>query len=54
MITKNNEQLKIKLRDKNGLTLHNAELLRRSVIGAKSSTKTFKSGASLIKGAIKD
>lgn len=48
MITENNEQLKIELRDKNGLTLRNTELLRKSVISAKNSTETFKSGTSLL------
>ncbi|MFZ4632150.1 MAG: type II toxin-antitoxin system RelB/DinJ family antitoxin [Patescibacteria group bacterium] len=50
----NARNLPFELRGENGLTLHNAELLRGSIISAKNNTKTFKSGASLLKDALKD
>jgi addiction module RelB/DinJ family antitoxin len=42
------------LRDVNGFTLRNAEILRGSIKDAKDSGKSFKTGASLIKDALKD
>jgi len=50
----NARNLPFELRGENGLTLHNAELLRESIISANNSTKTFKNGATLLKDALKD
>ena len=48
----NAKNLPFELRGENGLTLRNAELLRASIIDAKNSSKSFTSGASLIKDAL--
>ncbi len=50
----NTKNIPFELRDENGLTLRNAEMLRESVISAKNSPKSFKSGSSLIKDALSD
>lgn len=50
----NAKNLPFEIRGENGLTLHNAEILRESVISAKNSTKSFKSGAALLKDALRD
>lgn len=50
----NARNLPFELRDENGLTLRNAEILRESVISAKSNTKTFKSGSTLLRDALSD
>lgn len=50
----NAKNLPFELRGENGLTLRNAEILRESIISAKSSPKSFKNGASLIKDALSD
>lgn len=50
----NARNLPFELRGENGLTLHNAEILRESIISAKNSTKTFKSGSTLLKDALKN
>lgn len=50
IITKN---IPFELRDENGLTLRNAELLRESIVDAKSNSKTFKKGSDLLKDALK-
>jgi DNA-damage-inducible protein J len=50
----NARNLPFELRGENGLTLHNAELLRESIISAKNSTKIFKDGASLLKDTLSD
>ena len=42
------------LRDENGFTLREAKILRESVAEGKKIKKTFKSGAALIKDALKD
>ena len=42
------------LRGENGLTLRSAEVLRESIANAKDSTKSFKTGSSLIKDALAD
>jgi DNA-damage-inducible protein J len=42
------------LRDANGLSLKSAEILRESISDAKKSNKSFKTGAALIKAALKD
>jgi len=61
MITKNNKQIKIcinsknppcELRDENEFTLRNAKILRKSVISARNSNKTFAKGSALIKDAL--
>lgn len=38
----------------NGLTLRGAENLRESIVSAKESKKTFKTGSALIKDALQD
>ncbi len=50
----NAKNLPFELRGENGLTLRKAEILRESIISAKNSSKSFKSGASLIKDALSD
>ena len=50
----NAKNLPFELRDENGLTLHNAEVLRESIVSAKNSIKSFKSGSALIKDALSD
>ncbi len=50
----NARNLPFELRGENGLTLHNAEMLRESIISAKNSTKTFKSGSALLKDVLRD
>ncbi|MFA6107097.1 MAG: type II toxin-antitoxin system RelB/DinJ family antitoxin [Patescibacteria group bacterium] len=42
------------LRDENGFTLREAKMLRESIAEGKKIKKTFKSGAALIKDALKD
>jgi DNA-damage-inducible protein J len=49
----NAKNIPFELRDENGLTLKKAEVLRESIVDAKNSTKTFKSGSALIKDALK-
>lgn len=49
----NAKNLPFELRGENGLTLNGAEALRESIISARNSTKTFKSGSSLLKDALK-
>lgn len=50
----NAKNLPFEIRGENGLTLHNAEVLRESVVSAKNSSKSFKSGAALLKDALRD
>lgn len=50
----NTRNLPFELRGENGLTLRSAELLRESIISAKNSPKTFKSGSALLRDALKD
>ncbi|MFA5000491.1 MAG: type II toxin-antitoxin system RelB/DinJ family antitoxin [Patescibacteria group bacterium] len=42
------------LRGENGFTLRNAEVLRKSIIDAKNSNKSFNKGSLLIKDALHD
>ncbi len=49
----NAKNIPFELRGENGLTLRNAEILRKSIIDAESSSKSFKSGKELIKDALK-
>jgi addiction module RelB/DinJ family antitoxin len=50
----NSKNIPFELRDENGLTLKKAEILRESIVDAKNSSKSFKTGSSLIKDALKD
>lgn len=50
----NTKSFPCELRDENGLTLRNAEILRQSIVEARKSDKAFKKGSSLIKDALKD
>lgn len=49
----NAKNIPFELRDENGLTLKEAEALRESIVDAKNSSKSFKSGSALIKDALK-
>jgi len=50
----NTKNFPCELRDKNGLTLRNADILRESIINAKTSGKSFTKGSDLIKDALAD
>ncbi|MBN2854146.1 type II toxin-antitoxin system RelB/DinJ family antitoxin [Patescibacteria group bacterium] len=50
----NAKNIPFEIRGENGLTLHNAELLRESIISAKNSRKSFRSGKTLIKDALRN
>lgn len=50
----NAKNLPFELRNKNGLSLRNAELLRESIESARNNPKSFKSGSALIKDVLKD
>lgn len=50
----NAKNIPFELRGENGLTLRGAELLRESVISAKNNSRSFTSGAELIKDVLKD
>jgi addiction module RelB/DinJ family antitoxin len=50
----NTKNIPFELRGENGLTLRSAEILRESIISAKNSDRSFKSGAGLIKDALRD
>jgi addiction module RelB/DinJ family antitoxin len=50
----NARNLPFELRGENGLTLRKAELLRESIISAKNSEKSFKTGTALLKDALSD
>ena len=50
----NTKNFPCELRDENGLTLQNAQVLRESIIDAKNSNKSFSSGADIIKDALSD
>lgn len=50
----NTKNFPCELRDENGMTLRNAEILRESVVSAKNSEKSFNKGSALIKDALKD
>jgi DNA-damage-inducible protein J len=49
----NTKNFPCELRDVNGFTLRNAEILRKSIVSAKGQKKTFKDGSSLVKDALK-
>lgn len=49
----NAKNIPFEIRGENGLTLHNAEILRESIIDAKNISKSFESGKTLIKDALK-
>lgn len=50
----NTKNFPCELRDVNGMTLKNAQVLRESIIDAKNSSKSFKAGGDLIKDALSD
>ena len=50
----NTKNFPCELRDANGFTLRNAEILRKSIVGAKNNEKSFNKGSALIKDALKD
>lgn len=49
----NAKNIPFEIRGENGLTLRNAEILREAIINAKNSSKSFESGKTLIKDALK-
>jgi DNA-damage-inducible protein J len=50
----NTKNFPCELRDANGFTLHNAQVLRESILEAEKSNKSFGSGKTLINDALKD
>ena len=50
----NTKNFPCELRDENGFTLKNAEILRESIVEAEGSGKSFAKGSDLIKDALKD
>jgi len=50
----NTKNFPCELRDENGFTLRNAEILRESVSGAKNSKKSFNKASELIKDVLRD
>jgi hypothetical protein len=49
-----NKDKNCKLRDVNGFTLRQTEVLRKSTKDAEKSKELFKTGATLIKSALRD
>lgn len=52
--TINSKNLPFEIRDENGLTLHNVEILKESIASAKNNSKSFKNGSDLLKDALSD
>jgi len=50
----NTKNFPCELRDENGFTLRNAEILRKSIANAKNSNRSFSKGSKLIKDALHD
>jgi DNA-damage-inducible protein J len=50
----NTKNFPCELRDANGFTLRNAEILRESIRDAKNTAESFKKGSALIKAALKN
>jgi DNA-damage-inducible protein J len=50
----NTKNFPCELRDVNGFTMRNAEIMRESIKEAESAGKSFKNGSALIKDALKD
>jgi len=50
----NTKNFPCELRDENGFTLRNAEILRESVADAKAGKKSFNKGRALINDILKD
>ena len=50
----NTKNFPCELRDANGFTLKNAEILRESIADTKNRSKKFYKGSDLIKDALKD
>lgn len=50
----NTKNFPCEIRDENGFTLRNAEILRESIVSADNSSKSFSGGSSLINDALKD
>lgn len=50
----NTNNFPCEIRDENGLTLRNAEMLRESIKQAEGSDKSFSQGVDLIEDALKD
>lgn len=48
----NTRNFPCELRDENGFTLKNADLLRESILDARENNKSFKTGSALIKNAL--
>ena len=50
----NTKNFPCELRDENGFTLQNAEILREAIVSAKNSNKSFSKGSDLINDVLKD
>jgi DNA-damage-inducible protein J len=50
----NTKNFPCEIRDENGFTLRNAEILREAIVSADNSSKSFSKGANLINDALKD
>jgi DNA-damage-inducible protein J len=50
----NTKNFPCEIRDENGFTLRNAEILREAIISAENSNKSFSNGSDLINDALKD
>lgn len=50
----NTKNFPCELRDENGFTLQNAEILREASVSAKNSDKSFKKGSDIINDILKD
>jgi len=50
----NTKNFPCELRDANGFTLRNAEILRESIVSAKNNKTSFKKGSALIKALLND
>ena len=52
--TINSKNLPFEIRDENGFTLHNVQILRESISSAKNNSKSFKNSSDLLKDVLKD
>ncbi|MFA4942152.1 MAG: type II toxin-antitoxin system RelB/DinJ family antitoxin [Patescibacteria group bacterium] len=50
----NTRSFPCELRDENGFTLRNSDILRESIASANNSSKSFQKGKDLIKEALRD
>jgi len=50
----NTKSFPCELRDSNGFTLHNADILRESIRSAENAKQSFEKGSTLIKDVLKE